>query len=93
MPHNAAELVGSPQMQKLLEELVKEADLVLLDSPALLAVADAAVLAPIVDGVVLVAARGQTNERQVQKAMQQLDKVGAEPFGVVFNMAEAGDEV
>ena len=64
-----------------------------MDSPAILTVADAAALAPIVDGVVLVAARGQTNGRRVQKAMQQLDKVGTKPFGVVFNMAEAGDEV
>jgi Mrp family chromosome partitioning ATPase len=72
-------------MQKVLAELVMETDIVLLDSPAILDYADSAALASMVDGVVLVAARGESTEREVQKALQQIDNVGATLLGVVFN--------
>lgn len=58
-----------------------------------MAVADTAVLAPLVDGVLLVAARHQSTRKGVQKALQQLDMVGAKPLGLVFNKAKAGDGV
>jgi capsular exopolysaccharide synthesis family protein len=85
LPPNPAERVSSLQMQKVLAELVMETDLVLLDSPAILDFADSAALASMVDGVLLVASRGESTEKGVQKALQQIDNVGAKILGVVFN--------
>lgn len=85
LPPNPTERLGSRQMQKILSELVLTADLILLDSPATLNYADAATLAPMVDGVVIVAARGKTTDRDLQKTLQQMDKVRARTLGVVFN--------
>jgi non-specific protein-tyrosine kinase len=92
LPPNPGERISSIQMRKLIAELRLQADLVFFDSPAILAVADAAAVATMVDGVMLVAARGETTERGVHKTLQQLDTVGAKLMGVIFNKAEIGDE-
>jgi capsular exopolysaccharide synthesis family protein len=83
-PH-PAELLGSDQMIALLEELKKRFDIVLLDTPAFLGVADIAVLAPAVDGVVLVARCGSVSEGPLRATCQQLAKVQAKAVGVVVN--------
>jgi succinoglycan biosynthesis transport protein ExoP len=88
LPPNPAERVSSLQMQKVLAELILETDFVLLDSPAILDYADSAALASMVDGVVLVAARGESTEDGIQKALQQIDTVGAKLIGVIFNKVE-----
>lgn len=84
---NPGQLLDSPQVMTLIEELKQQADLVLFDSPALLAVSDAVVLAPIVDGVVLVVGRAQTQQEAVQTGRRHLDSVGARLMGVVVNRA------
>jgi Mrp family chromosome partitioning ATPase len=78
-------------LQQLLTKLAEEVDLVLLDSPPILAVSDTAVMAPMVDGVLLVAAKDQATGRRVQRALQQLAKVGAKTLGIVFNRASTSD--
>jgi len=79
------------KMKALVQELAQESDIVLFDTPPLLAVADTAVLAPLVDGVLLVAARDQATGKRVQRVLQQLDRVGARVLGIIFNKAHAGD--
>ena len=64
-PPNPAELLGSARMQEILHEAKARFDVVLLDSPPLLAVTDAAVLATMVDGVVLVIRAQRTKLREV----------------------------
>ena len=91
LPPNPVELLGSPKMQELIWELAVEADMVLLDSPPILSVADATVLAPIVDGVLLVVAREEATGRSVQTALQEMDEVGAKALGLVFSKAKAPD--
>jgi capsular exopolysaccharide synthesis family protein len=88
LPHNPAELLGSSEMRALLEDLAERFDAILLDSPALLAVADAAVLAPMVDGVFLVVGRAQEGGGAVQAARQQLSDARARLLGVVVNRAQ-----
>jgi len=88
LPSNPAELLGSPQMTAVLRELAQRFDVVLLDTPALLPVADAAVLAPAVDGVVLVAGRAQARKDDVQAACQQLADVKARVVGLVMNRSQ-----
>jgi capsular exopolysaccharide synthesis family protein len=91
LPPNPAELLGLPKTRELIGDLATEADVVLLDSPPLLDFVDAAVLAPIVDGVVLVVARGRVSGKQVQNAVTQLANVGVSQLGFVFNRAEDGE--
>jgi polysaccharide biosynthesis transport protein len=88
LPANPAELLGSSQMTALIKQLGQQYDLVLLDTPSLLAVTDAAMLAPTVDGVVLVVGRAQVQQGAVRAARQQLADVKARPVGVVVNRAE-----
>ncbi|PKN86663.1 MAG: hypothetical protein CVU46_07110 [Chloroflexi bacterium HGW-Chloroflexi-8] len=83
-----AKMLGSPQMTSLIQSLAKEYDIVLLDSPAFLAVADTAQLAPIVDGVVLVVRRNQIREEAVREACRQLADIKARMVGLVVNEAE-----
>ncbi|HXW34648.1 MAG TPA: Wzz/FepE/Etk N-terminal domain-containing protein, partial [Acidimicrobiales bacterium] len=82
---NPSELLGSPAMHAVMDRLVGLADLVILDTPPVLAVADAAELARQVDGVVLVASEGKTSREEVEQAMTRLNAVRAHVLGVVLN--------
>jgi non-specific protein-tyrosine kinase len=86
-PRHPAELLSSSNMKEVLSDLASRADLLLLDSPPVLAMADALGLASIVDGVLLVAARAGATDRDIKTALRQLDKVGAKILGVIFNRA------
>ncbi len=85
LPPNPSELLGSNRMQKILETMQENTDLVILDSPPLLAVTDAAVLAPSIDGVLIVVQPGMTHERALERVLTQLDQVNARVLGVVMN--------
>lgn len=84
-PPNPAELLGSGRMSTLLAEWSASADVVILDTPPLLAVTDAAVLAARSDGVVLVAAVNETKREAVEQSMAILSGTGARLLGVVAN--------
>ncbi|HWQ41177.1 MAG TPA: CpsD/CapB family tyrosine-protein kinase [Desulfosporosinus sp.] len=85
VPPNPAELVGSKRMKRLIEEVSKQFDMVLIDTPPVITVTDAAVLAQEVDGVILVLASGEVNKSYAQKAKEQLDKLGVKILGAVLN--------
>jgi capsular exopolysaccharide synthesis family protein len=85
----AEQLESSKRMPALIEELANQADVVFFDSAPVLAVADAAVLAPVVDGVLLVAAQDQATDKHLQWTLRQLEKVGANVLGIVFNKSKA----
>jgi DNA-binding CsgD family transcriptional regulator len=72
-------------MVTLIDELAQDADLVLVDSPPVLPVADATILASIVDGVVLVVKADRTRRQEMCDSMDNLRKVGANLLGVVLN--------
>src|SRR5262249_11544391 len=84
-PANPASLLSSRYMPTLLEYACERADVVLIDSPPLLAVADSLPIAAHVDGVVLVARFGVTERRSLVRAKALLEKVGANPIGVILN--------
>ncbi len=88
LPPNPSELLSSQRMEKLIERLKSQADLVLFDSPPILAVTDAAVLARKVDGVLLVISAGKTKRDHAVKAKAMLEKVNAKVLGVVLNNAK-----
>ncbi len=84
-PPNPAELLGSRKMRAFLSGDTDGADYVILDAPPVLPVTDAAVLAPAVDGVVLVVNLRRTHRDAARRAKQQLEAVGARVLGVVVN--------
>lgn len=85
IPPNPAQLIDSPAMDRLLAEAGERYDLVILDTPPLLAVTDAAVLARHGDGAVLVVGASQTRRTQVASALDALETVGARCLGIVLN--------
>ncbi|AFM43142.1 capsular exopolysaccharide biosynthesis protein [Desulfosporosinus acidiphilus SJ4] len=88
IPPNPAELVGSKRMKRLIEEASEQFDMVLIDTPPVVAVTDASILAQEVDGVILILASGEVNKDYAQRAKEQLDKVGAKILGAVLNKAD-----
>jgi len=84
-PPNPAELLSSPQMTELLDNLSMVFDILLIDSPPLLAAADAAVLTRLADGAIVVVRAGQTQRHALESAFQQLTQVGARIIGTVLN--------
>lgn len=87
LPPRPADLLGSRRMGALIERLRAAADIVLFDTPPVVAVTDAAVLAPRVDGVLLVLHAGHTRRDRARQARQVLEKVKANIVGVVLNGA------
>ncbi|MBC7347010.1 MAG: CpsD/CapB family tyrosine-protein kinase, partial [Clostridia bacterium] len=85
IPPNPAELLGSARMRRLLPRLTGAYDQVLLDTPPLLAVTDAAVLAPLTDGAILVARAGVTRTDLLREAKVTLEKTGVRLLGAVLN--------
>ncbi|KIL35377.1 capsular biosynthesis protein [Cohnella kolymensis] len=82
---NPSELLSSKKMSKLLEELKQEFDIIILDSPPVLAVTDAQIIASISDGVVMVADSGKVKIATAQKAKEKLEHVNAKILGVAIN--------
>jgi len=68
-----------------LEEVEGRYDQIVLDSPPVLAVTDAAVLAVHADGVVLVLRSGETEQRTAERSVDQLRRLGVRVFGAVLN--------
>lgn len=85
LPPNPSELLNSQRMRDLIEQLKGETDVLLLDSPPILAVTDASILANQVDGVLLVVDAGNTRRGVAQRGKEQLDKVGANVLGAALN--------
>jgi len=88
VPPNPSELLGSPRLAEIFEELRSSYDVILVDSPPVLPVTDAIVIAQVVDVVVLVARAGQTHARSVTRALELLSNVDAPVKGVVLNAVE-----
>ena len=84
-PPNPSEMLGSKRMGYLIEALQHETDVVVFDSPPLLAVTDAAVLGARLDGVVMVVNAGRTRRVHLRHGQEILDTVGAHVIGVVLN--------
>lgn len=85
LPPNPAELLGSEKMVEILTQLSSQFDTTILDAPPLLMVTDALVLAPRVDGVILVVKPTVTKRAALKNAFDQLKHVNANVLGVVLN--------
>ncbi len=90
LPPNPADLMGSRRMEEVIAALSERADQVLFDTPPVVAVTDAAVLATKVDGVLLVIGAGKTRRDQARAAVQRLEQINARLVGAVLTNAEMG---
>lgn len=85
IPPNPSELLGSERMRSLLLHLSEQFDVILIDSPPALAVADAQILGAMCDGVVLVVHYGKVTVEAVRKVRRNMEHVNARILGVVLN--------
>jgi capsular exopolysaccharide synthesis family protein len=86
LPPNPSELLASQHMKAVLAELRERYDVVLIDTPPLLPVTDAAAVAPATDGAILVCRFKETTHDQVASAVEALHAVSAPLLGTVFTM-------
>lgn len=87
LPPNPSELVGSHAMAELMQNLRSEFDMVIIDSPPLLPVTDAAEMAAVADGALVVVRSGRTTHPQVDSTVESLRAVDARLLGFVLNFA------
>ena len=85
LPPNPSELLGSKAMATTLEEMKRLYDIVLFDSPPIIAVTDAAVLSTLLDGVILVVKSGQTDREAAFRAHALLKNVKTRVLGSLLN--------
>ena len=89
VPTNPAELLFSPRFTQALAALGERFAHIVIDTPPLLGVADTLVLAPRVEGVILVLRHGRAARNAAERAVQMLGSVRARLLGVVLNHADA----
>lgn len=87
-PPNPSELLTSPAMARIIEQLSQRADYVLFDSPPILAVTDASILALHTDAAILIAEGGRTRTEALRRAHEALLRANARVLGVVINKAK-----
>ena len=82
--NDPSELLASAEMRQFLDNIEKQYDVVLIDGSAMSAGAGSAVIASVVDGVVLVAAEGQASSKSVEDTVGELTSLGAHTIGLVY---------
>jgi succinoglycan biosynthesis transport protein ExoP len=82
---NPSELFGSPGMQPVLDQLPLLADIILLDTPPVLAVPDTAILGSMARGAVIVASEGRTDRNDLERTMRRLETTHCRVLGVALN--------
>ncbi|MBN2190906.1 MAG: CpsD/CapB family tyrosine-protein kinase [Candidatus Aureabacteria bacterium] len=85
---NPAQVFASERMKSLLEEIKKQFDIIILDTPAVIPYADPRILAPLVDGVLLVIQSGRVRREVVQRTESILQEVGANILGCLLTGVE-----
>lgn len=91
IPPNPSELLASAQMAELLKEMKKQFDMIIFDTPPILAVADAQILANQVDGTILVVSSGKTEKDAALKSKELLSNAKGKLLGVVLNNRKVED--
>lgn len=85
IPPNPSELLGSERMVKLMEEMNKQYDYILVDTPPVNVVSDACVVASILDGVLLLVRHNRAKKDDVKRSVSRLQLTGAKLLGFVLN--------
>ena len=88
VPPNPSELLASKKMKNIIELLIKKFDIIIFDAPPCLIVADALILARLVDFNILVTAQNVTKIEDLNKAKTAIENVGGKLAGVVLNKVQ-----
>jgi len=87
LPPNPSELLGSKRMSELVDRLESEWDIILFDSPPIVAVTDSSMISSEIDALVLVVKAGSTDRAAVDRAMDTIANVGSPLIGAILNGA------
>jgi len=85
VPPNPAELLSSDRMRKLLEEVYKHFDRIIIDGPPATGFSDALILGHYADGVIVVSTLGQTHREALRIFRENLTNVGGSVIGAIVN--------
>ena len=88
VPPNPSELLGSDKMRDLVEEMSKKYDYILIDTPPVILVSDAAIVANLLDGMLLLVRQGKSKKDELKRAIANLELAGITPMGIVLNGVE-----
>src|SRR5690625_791264 len=91
VPPNPSELLASKQFEKFLDDAAHMYEMIIIDSPPLLAVTDSQVLATKVDGVIVIARSTQTETTQLEESVDLIGKVNGNIIGTVLNDVQKED--
>jgi non-specific protein-tyrosine kinase len=89
LPNVPADVLTSQRMNEIIGLLKARSDYIVFDAPPVMATTDASILAPKVDGVVLVVRAGATRTAQVERAKRMLESVNARLLGAVLTNARS----
>lgn len=92
IPPNPSELLGSAKMRRLLDVLDTQYDFVVVDSPPVLSVTDAAVLSALAGTTLVVVRANKSRKDEFKQVVERLEDVNANVAGVVLNSLKAGSE-
>ncbi len=92
IPPNPSELLNSARMKEMLEGTRRVFDIILLDTPPVLASVDAVILSTLVDGTVLVLKAGEISRKPFLSAVEELKRANTKILGVVFNGLKANQD-
>jgi tyrosine-protein kinase Etk/Wzc len=85
IPPNPAEMLSTDKMRKFMEEMRESYDVIILDSPPVLAVADPVILSTLVDGVIFVVSASRTTFHSTELSFERVERVGGKVLGIVLN--------
>lgn len=91
LPPNPSELIGSARMGAFIKHLREKYDRIIIDTPPVTAVTDAAILANYADGVILVVEAFETSRKPARNALERLKASGATILGVILNNVQSKD--
>jgi len=91
LPPNPSDVLNSPRMREVVEQLSELADVVLIDCPPT-AVSDPRITASLVDGVLLVTTGGRTRTKELVRAVQDIERSGTPMLGVIVNRTDLEGE-
>ncbi|MCU7557537.1 CpsD/CapB family tyrosine-protein kinase [Macrococcus capreoli] len=92
IPPNPSELLGSNNMEQIIKELLVNYDVIIIDTPPVLAVTDAAILSQITDGTILVTNVANNNRNHLIKTKDILVKANANILGIILNNVKNSDK-
>ncbi len=91
-PSNPAELLSGPRLGDTLRALRVDYDVIIVDTPPILAVSDPAIIAPHVDGMLLVVRMGKNKRATAQRARESVDSHGIRLYGVIANDVDYSED-